>query len=175
MDAGSTTPNVYIYRVYASSTAESDPIVIAPDSNPGTLRWHLVNFFATSFQSPSVDGYNRIDLAINSARAPAAGHAEQYPEGTSTTSRWKMSNQVASTATEHTIVGADTIDTFTNKTIDADGTGNSISNIENADIKTAAAIDATDCRRDRHERRVSISWGCHLGDPGPDESEGSQG
>ena len=33
--------------------------------------------------------------------------------------------------------------TFTNKTIDADGTGNNISNIDNADIKAAAAIDAT--------------------------------
>ena len=33
--------------------------------------------------------------------------------------------------------------TLTNKTIDADGTGNSITNIENADIKAAAAIDAT--------------------------------
>jgi hypothetical protein len=32
---------------------------------------------------------------------------------------------------------------FTNKTIDADGTGNSITNIENANIKAAAAIDAT--------------------------------
>lgn len=34
-------------------------------------------------------------------------------------------------------------DIFTNKTIDADGTGNSITNIENANIKAAAAIDAT--------------------------------
>ena len=34
-------------------------------------------------------------------------------------------------------------DTLTNKTFDADGTGNSITNIENADIKAAAAIDAT--------------------------------
>ena len=33
--------------------------------------------------------------------------------------------------------------TFTNKTFDADGTGNSITNIENADIKSGAAIDAT--------------------------------
>lgn len=39
-----------------------------------------------------------------------------------------------------TLVGKATTDTFTNKTIDADGTGNSISNIENADIKAAAAI-----------------------------------
>ncbi len=33
--------------------------------------------------------------------------------------------------------------TLTNKTIDADGTGNSITNIENADIKASAGIDAT--------------------------------
>jgi hypothetical protein len=33
--------------------------------------------------------------------------------------------------------------TFTNKTFDADGTGNSITNIEDANIKSAAAIDAT--------------------------------
>lgn len=39
-----------------------------------------------------------------------------------------------------TLVGKATTDTFTNKTFDADGTGNSISNIENADIKAAAAI-----------------------------------
>jgi len=37
------------------------------------------------------------------------------------------------------VTGASTT-TFTNKTFDADGTGNSITNIENADIKAAAAI-----------------------------------
>ncbi len=39
-----------------------------------------------------------------------------------------------------TLVGKATSDVFTNKTFDADGTGNSITNIENADIKAAAAI-----------------------------------
>ena len=43
----------------------------------------------------------------------------------------------------HSNVTADSVTTFTNKTIDADGTGNNISNIDNADIKAAAAIDAT--------------------------------
>jgi hypothetical protein len=43
----------------------------------------------------------------------------------------------------HILVSADSAATFTNKTFDADGTGNSISNIENADIKSGAAIDAT--------------------------------
>ena len=40
-------------------------------------------------------------------------------------------------------VSASSTNTFTNKTIDADGTGNSITNIDNANIKSAAAIDAT--------------------------------
>ena len=40
-------------------------------------------------------------------------------------------------------VSASSTNTFTNKTIDADGTGNSITNIEDANIKAAAAIDAT--------------------------------
>ncbi len=43
-------------------------------------------------------------------------------------------------AATDTVVGKATQDTLTNKTIDADGTGNSITNIENADIKAAAAI-----------------------------------
>ena len=41
------------------------------------------------------------------------------------------------------LITASSTDTFTNKTIDADGTGNSITNIEDANIKSAAAIDAT--------------------------------
>ncbi|MHA2401570.1 MAG: beta strand repeat-containing protein, partial [Candidatus Kariarchaeaceae archaeon] len=39
-----------------------------------------------------------------------------------------------------TLMGKATTDVMTNKTFDADGTGNSITNIENADIKAAAAI-----------------------------------
>jgi len=41
------------------------------------------------------------------------------------------------------LITASSTDTLTNKTIDADGTGNSITNIENANIKASAAIDAT--------------------------------
>ena len=40
-------------------------------------------------------------------------------------------------------ITATSTDTLTNKTIDADGTGNSITNIENANIKASASIDAT--------------------------------
>ena len=41
------------------------------------------------------------------------------------------------------LITASSTDTFTNKTIDVDGTGNSLTNIANANIKAAAAIDAT--------------------------------
>ena len=46
-------------------------------------------------------------------------------------------------AQAHSDVTASSTTTFTNKTIDADGTGNSITNIEDANIKASAAIDAT--------------------------------
>lgn len=42
-----------------------------------------------------------------------------------------------------TLVGKATTDILTNKTIDADGTGNVISNIDDGNIKVAAAINAT--------------------------------
>lgn len=42
-----------------------------------------------------------------------------------------------------TLMGKATTDTMTNKTFNADGTGNSITNIENADIKAAAGIVGT--------------------------------
>lgn len=44
---------------------------------------------------------------------------------------------------DHVIVSASSTQTLTNKTIDADGTGNSISNIDDGNIKAAAGIDAT--------------------------------
>lgn len=42
-----------------------------------------------------------------------------------------------------TLVGKATTDTLTNKSIDAEGTGNSITNLKDSNIKTGAAIDAT--------------------------------
>ena len=52
-------------------------------------------------------------------------------------------NNVNLSALTTGLITASSTDTLTNKTIDADGTGNSITNIEDANIKTAAAIDAT--------------------------------
>ncbi len=56
----------------------------------------------------------------------------------SASSKW-----INQTADESGRVTASSTNTFTNKTIDADGTGNSITNIEDANIKASAGIDAT--------------------------------
>ena len=56
----------------------------------------------------------------------------------STTSKW-----INQSADETGRVTASSTTTFTNKTIDQDGTGNSITNIADASIKASAAIDAT--------------------------------
>lgn len=70
------------------------------------------------------------------------------PNGTaSTTTTIQSSQTVNRTLTlpdaTDTLIGKATTDVLTNKSFDADGTGNSITNIENADIKVGAAIDAS--------------------------------
>jgi len=86
VDAGATTPQIYFYRVYESSASESDPLVIAPDANPGTKRWHLVNIYGRSFSGVGVDGENRLSMSNNTSRAPTASAMELYPEG----NLWKL-------------------------------------------------------------------------------------
>ena len=55
-----------------------------------------------------------------------------------TTSKW-----INQSASETGRVTADSTTTFTNKTYDADATGNNLTNVENANIKASAGIDAT--------------------------------
>ena len=66
---------------------------------------------------------------INATVAPVFSNITTTP---TTLSGYGITDAVTATSTT----------TLTNKTFDADGTGNSITNIENADIKSAAAIDA---------------------------------
>ena len=49
----------------------------------------------------------------------------------------------SSTLNNSALASASSTTTFTNKTFDADGTGNSLTNVEDANIKSAAAIDAS--------------------------------
>ena len=54
------------------------------------------------------------------------------------TSKW-----INQSPSEAGIITADSTTTFTNKTFDADATGNDLTNVENANIKASAGIDAT--------------------------------
>ena len=56
----------------------------------------------------------------------------------SSSSKW-----INQSPSEAGIITADSTTTLTNKTLDADATGNSVTNIEDANIKASAAIDAT--------------------------------
>lgn len=69
----------------------------------------------------------------------AASFADAHIQGTATIGTVTATAVTVGGVNACTISGTQTL---TNKTIDADGTGNSITNIENADIKSGAAIDA---------------------------------
>ncbi len=87
-------------------------------------------------------------LLISEENTLTPKQLEIVPGGTASTKTTVQGSQTTNRtitlpdATD-TLVGKATVDTLTNKTFDADGAGNSITNIENADIKAAAAIDAT--------------------------------
>lgn len=87
------------------------------------LYGSLSRLVAILFRKDSQD----ITLRPNQATTYTAARDVQLPAGD----------------TAHVLISASSTATFTNKTFDADGTGNSISNIENADIKAGAAIDAS--------------------------------
>jgi len=64
-------------------------------------------------------------------------------QGSLADSAVQPSDNVSDLTNDAGYITSSSSDTLTNKTFDADGTGNSITNIENADIKSGAAIDAT--------------------------------
>lgn len=75
------------------------------------------------------------------AGSSSGGATPSLTLSTTVTGILKGNGTAISAATAGTdYVTASSTNTFTNKTFDADGAGNSITNIENADIKAAAAI-----------------------------------
>jgi hypothetical protein len=87
-------------------------------------------------------------LLIREENTNLAKQIEIIPGGTASTTTTIQSSQTTNKtltlpdATD-TLVGKATVDVLTNKSFDADGVGNSITNIENADIKSGAAIDVS--------------------------------
>ena len=93
----------------------------------------ITNLNASALATGSVP-MARIDAAaltthINATVAPVFGNITSTP---TTLSGYGITDAITAIST----------DTLTNKTFDADGTGNLITNIENANIKASAAIDA---------------------------------
>ena len=111
------------YRISASDPTTS---LDAGDLAFVTGSSQLKFYDGSAWQAISTSGSGDID-GVTAGTGLSGG-------GTSGTVTLNIDNTVA------TLSGTQT---FTNKTIDADGTGNSITNIDNANIKASAAIDAT--------------------------------
>ncbi len=117
VDAGTVQPELYIYRLYASGTAESDPIIIQPNTiggaaYSGTLRWHLVTPVGAGLGSAAVDGQNRIYITNNTSRTPTASANEFYPVNNA----WVMAENGSAVGN---VVSTTKVQTLTNKTISA--------------------------------------------------------
>ena len=132
LTGGGTTGDVTLNVIGGTGiTANADDIAI--DSTVATLTGSQV-LSAKTLTSPVLNGtlsgtafLDDDTLADDSAIAVAS----------------QQSIKAYVDAQSHSTVTADSVTTFTNKTIDEDATGNAITNLANASIKAAAAIDAT--------------------------------
>ena len=138
--------------VNSNGTATADGALSASPSGTGVVLQYSpptpagIGAVATNGDGGSITNLNasalatgtvamaRIDAAaltahINATVAPVFSNITSTP---STLSGYGITDAITAISS----------DTLTNKTFDADGTGNSITNIENADIKDAAAINA---------------------------------
>lgn len=116
------------------STGEGGGTKYLREDGDGTCSW----------QTPA--GAGDVTAAVNLTDGTIVqGDGGAKGVKTSTATVGQIANNVAHvadvTGDPHNIA-ADTL-TFTNKTFDADGAGNSITNIDNADIKAGAAIDVS--------------------------------
>jgi len=130
--ASTVTPTNSLVKLSGSTSI--DTIAIA-NSSEGDLLWVYTSGSVTlnNTSSPSSDGDIRL-----------LANANKDLSTTTPTVLIRISTYWYEYLTgEQNAVTASSTTTFTNKTIDADGTGNSITNIENANIKASAGIDAS--------------------------------
>ena len=96
----------------------------------------------TSVGDNDIIAYDNSSSKYINQTASEAGLATSA-QGALADSATQPSDNISTLTNDSGFITASTTDTLTNKTIDADGTGNSITNIEDANIKSAAAIDAS--------------------------------
>ena len=103
----------------------------------------------TTFTNKTIDadatGNSITNIENANIKASAGIDATKLADGTVTSTELQYINTLSSNAQTQldAKLTASSTNTLTNKTLDADGTGNSITNIEDANIKASAAIDAT--------------------------------
>ncbi len=96
----------------------------------------------TSVGDNDIIAYDNSSSKYINQTASEAGLATSA-QGSLADSATQPSDNISTLTNDSGFITASTTDALTNKTIDADGTGNSITNIKDANIKSAAAIDAS--------------------------------
>jgi len=165
--SGATNGQTLIYnsstRKFEAGAAGS--FTLAGDSGSESIgSGDTLNALGGTGIDTSVTSTDNLTISIDNTVATLAG-TQTFTNKTLTSPKINENVAVTATATElnllsgvTSLVTASSTQTFTNKTIDADGTGNSITNIEDANIKSAAAIDATKI----HDGSVSNTEFGHL-------------
>jgi len=128
-----------------ASVAGEDLVAIVDDpSGTPASRKATIDQIKTYINAPELPVADTQTIVKGSADATKLLRFEVDGNTTGITGVVSTSFTTAKTLTlpdaTDTLVGKATTDTFTNKTFDANGTGNSITNIENADISATAAI-----------------------------------
>jgi len=150
--SGATNGQTLIYnsstRKFEAGAAGS--FTLAGDSGSESIgSGDTLNALGGTGIDTSVTSTDNLTISIDNTVTTLAG-TQTLTNKTLTSPKINENLAVTATATElhllsgvTSLVTASSTTTFTNKTFDADGTGNSITNIEDANIKAAAAIDAT--------------------------------
>tara|TARA_B100000287_G_scaffold149686_1_gene141386 strand:+ start:1697 stop:2905 length:1209 start_codon:yes stop_codon:yes gene_type:complete len=136
---GSTDPGRAIYLKYTGTLDSACTITIAP--NTISKLWFIENGTSGS-QSIIISQGSGASVTIPTGKIKAV-FSDGAGSGAAITDAFNALDLGSSSSINGTTLGtvtASTTDTFTNKTFDANGTGNSITNIENADISASAAI-----------------------------------
>lgn len=134
---GATDPGRAMYLKYTGSLDSACTITLAPDTI--SKLWFIENGTSGS-QNIIISQGSGANVTIPAGKVKAV-FSDGVGSAAAITDAFNSLDLGSSSSINGTdFVTASTTDTFTNKTFDANGTGNSITNIENADISSSAAI-----------------------------------